>query len=115
MMVSLRNMFVKLGFLMISNGFKLPNTTLQLIDSFFYYIYIRNRLKQLKIDCIIDVGSNDGSLAKNFRRAGYNGHIICFEPNINEFSRMSDYFKGDTYWKGFNIALGSNNTNTCAN
>jgi hypothetical protein len=73
LMVSLRNMLVKLGFLMISNGFKLPNTTLQLIDSFFYYVYIGKLLKQLKINCIIDVGSNDGSLAKNFRRTGYNG------------------------------------------
>lgn len=45
----LRSMLVKVGYSLISVGFKLPNSLLLLKDDFFERIYLRDFLKQLRI------------------------------------------------------------------
>jgi len=106
----LRSILTKFGYSAISAGIKLPDPLLGLTNDFLHRISLRDLLKQLKINCVIDVGAHVGSFSKMLRRIRYKGHIVCFEPNRDNFLLLSNAFKRDRSWKGFNVALGSENT-----
>lgn len=111
----LSSMLAYVAYFFIRSDFKLPGTLLKLFSDFFHRIYLRDVLKQLRIDCVLDVGANRGVFARSLRRIGYEGHIICFEPNLAAFLLLSEQFKGDPLWKGLNIALGSQDTRKAFN
>jgi len=89
------------------------------IAAYFGYEFIKIRRKAyqdidshllalfdlLDINCVLDVGANMGQFAKNIRNAGYQGHIISFEP----ISKCYAYLKGyeNENWQIMNFALGS--------
>ncbi|WP_371345967.1 FkbM family methyltransferase [Ancylobacter sp. IITR112] len=72
-------------------------------------IYLRDLIFDLKINCVLDVGANQGQYAKELRAIGYKGLIVSFEPLAREFSNLEAAFKNDSNWIGYNVALGSLN------
>lgn len=103
------SLFIKLvarsGYLLMRSSFKLP--TEGIIRIFVEKAYLRDLLKRLKINCIFDVGANEGQYARMLRKLGYRGYIFSFEPNPAGFAILSKHFENDRFWKGFNFALGS--------
>jgi FkbM family methyltransferase len=74
---------------------------------------LRGHLKQvfdsLKINCVLDVGANEGQYGKLLRGIGYRGHIVSFEPVEEAYSSLQESVKNDNAWYGCNFALGSEN------
>jgi FkbM family methyltransferase len=66
-------------------------------------------LNELRIDCVIDVGANQGQYARLLRRLRYTGLILSFEPNPDVFRAAQSEFAGDGSWRGYGYALGSSN------
>jgi FkbM family methyltransferase len=64
-------------------------------------------LAELRIDCVVDVGANEGQYARLLRRLRFDGLILSFEPNPEVFGMMQSAFAGDRAWRGYNCALGS--------
>ncbi len=82
----------------------------QLVNGYLEWASLRDVLTMLDINCVLDVGANQGQYAKNLRRIGFYGHICSFEPIKQDFEILTDAFKDDAHWTGFNIALGNENT-----
>jgi len=59
----------------------------------------------LEINCVLDVGANMGQYATALRRAGYEGHILSFEPLRECHAALVRH--QDEHWHVFNYALGS--------
>lgn len=110
-----KNLLINLGYSLIKTGFKPPIMQAEMVKGFCKRICLKNLLDKSKINCVLDVGANDGGFAKMLREIGYRGYIISFEPNFDEFSRLSNNFKKDSFWKGYNLALGSENTTATFN
>jgi len=89
---------------MVSRGFQLPEGQ---IDRVTELTHLKTLLRELAINCVLDVGANRGQFARELRGIGYTGHIISFEPLPHEFARLSQRFTGDQKWKGRQLALGS--------
>jgi FkbM family methyltransferase len=104
-----RQLAVRFGYSLIASGIKLPDTQVKLIEDFLARLYLRDLLKRLEINCVLDVGAQNGSFARNLRWSGYDGQIIAFEPNREEFLPLCERFKSDSRWTGLNIALGREN------
>jgi FkbM family methyltransferase len=68
---------------------------------------LRQCLTKLRINCVLDVGANEGQFATRLRRLGYKGQIYSFEPNPRAFEKLREIHGGDRRWGGFPIALGS--------
>ncbi len=69
--------------------------------------YLAALLDLLEINCVIDVGANQGQFASELRTIGYQGFIVSFEPVERVFSALEAAFRGDPRWRGYRIALGS--------
>jgi len=82
---------------------------MQLVYEFSARKSLRDLLQLLEINCVLDVGANTGTFAASLRRMGYNKHIVCIEPNPQSFRGLCQRFGRDRYWRGLNIALGSEN------
>jgi FkbM family methyltransferase len=67
-------------------------------------------LRELDINCVLDVGANKGQYGRRLRRAGYRGRIVSFEP-VREFVRtLRDVASKDPAWHVFELALGDADT-----
>lgn len=88
----------------ISLGLKVPESP---FDRFIELTHLKTLLKELNVNCILDVGANHGQFAHDLRGIGYRGHIISFEPIHREFASMAKLFASDTKWMGYQMALGS--------
>jgi FkbM family methyltransferase len=58
------------------------------------------------VDTVLDVGANSGQYATSLRRAGFNGHIVSFEPLSGPFSRLVRGSSSDPLWDCRQCALG---------
>ncbi|MHB8423500.1 MAG: FkbM family methyltransferase [Leptospirales bacterium] len=88
----------------LSLGLTVPSTP---IDRYLELLYLKKLLTVLDINCVIDVGANRGQFAGELRKIGFQGQIISFEPIKQEFDVLSQSFEKDPKWKGYQIALGS--------
>lgn len=70
-------------------------------------VNLRRCLRELRINCVLDVGANEGQFTTRLRRLGYKGRIYSFEPNPQAFRRLGETHGRDRHWRGFPIALGS--------
>jgi FkbM family methyltransferase len=61
----------------------------------------------LGINCVIDVGGNEGQFGLMLRELGYGGHIISFEPVESVYARLLERARVDPKWKVHNVALGN--------
>jgi FkbM family methyltransferase len=64
-------------------------------------------LRELGINCVIDVGANIGQFGSHLRHTGYRGRIVSFEPLPHLARRLEDSAQDDPDWLVFNHALGS--------
>lgn len=75
------------------------------VDSLAYHI--KTVLRELAIDCVLDIGAHEGEYAEFLRDLGYTGEIISFEPVRSSFEILSKARASDKHWRGQNIALGA--------
>lgn len=70
--------------------------------------HIRRVFSLYKINCVLDVGANEGQF-RNFlrRRCGYRGRIISFEPTSSTFAVLKNRTSSDPNWRAINWALSS--------
>lgn len=67
---------------------------------------LRTFLTAFDVDCVIDVGANQGQYATTLRRdVGFAGTILSFEPNPEIFTILERRATGDRRWHVFNMAL----------
>lgn len=58
-------------------------------------------------DVLLDVGANEGQFARGFRRRGFAGRIVSFEPLPAAFARLAAAAAPDPSWTVRNEALGA--------
>jgi FkbM family methyltransferase len=75
------------------------------VDSLAYHL--RTVLRELGIDCVLDVGAHQGEFAGFLRDQDYTGEILSFEPVASSFATLSRNRALDKRWRGYNIALGA--------
>jgi FkbM family methyltransferase len=63
-------------------------------------------LRQLHVNCVLDVGANVGQYAQRLRRGGYAGRIVSFEPVPAIADQLRDAARDDPEWLVFECALG---------
>jgi FkbM family methyltransferase len=63
-------------------------------------------LRRYRVDCVLDVGANQGQYAKILRRGGYDGPIVSFEPVPKLFAELKSSAAGDPQWTVHQFALG---------
>ena len=61
------------------------------------------------ISTLIDVGANEGQYALDFRRRGFLGEILSFEPMADAFHRLEQRAAKDSNWQVRQLALGGAN------
>jgi FkbM family methyltransferase len=88
----------------VSRGLKIPEWQVGRVAEF---IHLRDLLRELKVNCVLDVGANAGQFASELRGIGYRERLISFEPVQREFAAMSRRFANDPKWMGYQLALGS--------
>jgi FkbM family methyltransferase len=64
----------------------------------------------LKINCVIDVGANQGQYALMLRSFGYKGHIISIEPIRETYALLRKETENDKLWQAYSFALGAENS-----
>lgn len=92
----------RLAFWAIRRGVRLPRYA---IEHYVQLTELRNLLRRLQVDCVIDVGANRGQFGGHLRGIGYCGWIVSFEPSRQDFERLQTRL--DDRWTAFPVALGS--------
>lgn len=75
------------------------------VDSLAYHL--KTLLRELEIDCVLDVGAHQGEFAGFLRDLDYTGQIISFEPVGSSFEALTRARAADRQWSGQNIGLGT--------
>jgi FkbM family methyltransferase len=60
--------------------------------------HLRNLLREMKIDLVLDVGANTGQFGRRLRHLGYHGDIISFEPSSAARTALLAAAAGDQRW-----------------
>jgi FkbM family methyltransferase len=69
--------------------------------------FARALFRQLRPDCVFDVGANIGQYGSALRNVeGFSGTILSFEPNPAAFEQLMSVASGDPDWHCFPHALG---------
>jgi FkbM family methyltransferase len=63
-------------------------------------------LRELQINCVLDVGANVGQYGQRLRSAGYEGRIVSFEPLPHIAERLRSAAEDDPDWHVIECALG---------
>jgi FkbM family methyltransferase len=69
-------------------------------------IHLQRLFEHLGVNCIFDVGANQGQYGRFLRQWGYNGRIISFEPAAADFALLQERAAADPEWHVHQIALG---------
>ena len=72
-------------------------------------------LEHHRVDCVVDVGANDGEFATAIRGLGYRGRIISFEPLTEPFESLRHQARGDANWEALQFAVGDMNSEVTIN
>ena len=64
-------------------------------------------LNHYKVDCVVDVGANNGGFASSIREVGYAGRIISFEPLCKPFEALKNAAARDDLWEVHQCAIGA--------
>jgi FkbM family methyltransferase len=89
---------------LVSAGLRLPEWQLERVVE---QTRLRDLVRSLAVNCVLDVGANRGQYATDLRAVGYRGQIISFEPVRSEFEALQRAFSHDGLWSGHQVALGS--------
>ncbi|MBM3261432.1 FkbM family methyltransferase [Candidatus Kaiserbacteria bacterium] len=71
----------------------------------FEQVHLKRFLPHYQVDCVFDVGANEGQYAKMVRRTGYKGPIISFEPVPRALEKLRKNAKHDPNWYVEGVAL----------
>lgn len=63
-------------------------------------------LEHHRVDCVVDVGANDGGFAAAIRGLGYTGRILSFEPLKGPFETLNRKAISDGNWRAMQCAIG---------
>ena len=66
------------------------------VDSLAYHL--KTLLRELEIDCVLDVGAHHGEFAGFLRDLDYTGQIISFEPVRSSFEALARARASDRSW-----------------
>jgi FkbM family methyltransferase len=69
--------------------------------------HLKQLFARLGVDCVLDVGANQGQYGAMLRKAGYKGRIVSFEPVKSTFALLKARAAGDPDWHIYNYALGA--------
>jgi FkbM family methyltransferase len=58
------------------------------------------------VDCVLDVGANEGQFAAMLRGSGFRGPIISFEPLAEAYRTLQTRAATDPFWATRQLALG---------
>src|SRR5690349_20714778 len=75
------------------------------VDSLAYHL--KTVLRELAIDCVLNVEAHEGEFAALLRDLDYTGQIISFEPVRSSFDALTRKRAFDKAWTAQNIALGA--------
>ena len=78
-------------------------------------IELEDLIKDLRVDTIIDVGSNRGQFILLAEKLFNNTEIFSFEPILELYQKQKKFFNKKKYIKFFNIGLGSNKSKMILN
>jgi FkbM family methyltransferase len=101
----IRSIFVKLGYMAIARGVRLPQS--KLVADFNQWCHLIDLIRRLNINVFLDVGANRGFFSKHLRMSGYSGRLISFEPIPEDQERIRVLAAGDPSWTVCGYALGS--------
>lgn len=71
--------------------------------------HLLNVLANKNIECVIDVGANEGQYGVFLREIGYKGYIVSFEPVNSVYDILKENCDQDNKWSCYNFALGDKN------
>jgi FkbM family methyltransferase len=69
----------------------------------------------LQINCVLDVGANQGQYGRRLRQMGYQGTIISFEPASSDFQKLQEQTQDDDDWLIHHLALGDEDSTALIN
>ena len=69
-------------------------------------VFLRELLRELQIEVVIDVGANAGQFAMTMRYMGFCGSLVSFEPIPEVFAMLEKRMGRDRNWSGHNLAIG---------
>lgn len=70
--------------------------------------HLRELFNHHEIDCVLDVGANEGQFAQFLRyQLEFKGTILSFEPDKTAFNTLKNQSKNDPLWHCYMFALGS--------
>jgi FkbM family methyltransferase len=70
--------------------------------------HLRRVFSRHEVDCVFDVGANDGAYARNLRQnIGFQGFIFSFEPIPRQVAALEAAASGDSRWIVCPWAMGS--------
>lgn len=69
--------------------------------------HLRNLLRELRVECVIDIGANTGQFGRALRQIGFHGRIISFEPMDHARRELEASAANDTSWEVLPLALGA--------
>jgi FkbM family methyltransferase len=70
---------------------------------------MKDVLEKLAINCVLDVGANDGQFGMLLRDIGYRGWILSFEPVRSSLEVLEKVAERHGPWRVFPYALGAAN------
>jgi FkbM family methyltransferase len=73
-------------------------------------VHLRRLFELFDINCVIDVGANQGQYGDFLRQFGYRGNIISFEPSASDFELLQQRAGRDPLWHAYQHALGDEDT-----
>jgi FkbM family methyltransferase len=76
---------------------------------------LKHVLQRLDINCVLDVGANEGQFGIALRDIGYKGWILSFEPVSETFRLLQRAAQDDASWRVFPYALGALTENRAIN
>jgi FkbM family methyltransferase len=69
--------------------------------------HLANLLPELGVNCVVDVGGNEGQFGRLLRGIGYRHRIVSLEPVRSVYELLAEGASGDREWTTFPLALGA--------
>ena len=89
---------------------------IKVVDQFSNSYRLVLALKEKNIDCVFDVGANEGQFTKELRYYGFEGKILSFEPILSVHEKLLKNSNKDNEWEVYKpVALGNQNIDNFIN
>ncbi len=99
----------KMMYALVRCGLSLPETGINRLPE---YVQLHKLLQEQAINCVLDVGANQGQTVHLLRGLGFTGPIYSFEPQSRMFEQLTKRYGNDPNWRGFQLALGATSEQT---